>query len=57
MAVNRSTLTLCPRCERVLIGAARTCLVHGDQVDVGGRAPALETVADQLKRGRQVRRS
>ena len=54
---TRSPMTLCPRCERVLMGAARTCLVHGDQVDVGGRAPALETVADQLKRGREVRRS
>lgn len=49
------TPTLCPRCSRVLIGAARTCLVHGDQLDVGGRAPALETVADQLRSGRQRR--
>lgn len=46
----------CPRCERVLIGSARTCLVHGDQVDIGGRAPALETVADQLRRGDRRRR-
>jgi hypothetical protein len=27
-------------------------MVHGDQIDVGGRAPALETVADQLRKGR-----
>jgi len=42
----------CPRCEGVLMGPARTCLVHGDQIDIGGRAPALETVADQLRKGR-----
>jgi hypothetical protein len=32
------------------MGSARTCLVHGDQLDIGGRTPALETVADQLRR-------
>lgn len=41
--------TRCPRCGNVLIGSARTCLVHGDQLDLGGRAPALETVADQRR--------
>ncbi len=46
----------CPHCQRRLIGTARTCLVHGDQLDVGGRAPALETVADQLHQGRDRKR-
>ena len=39
----------CPRCDNVLIGSAKTCVVHGDQLDVGGRAPALETVKDQRR--------
>ena len=42
----------CPICDRILIGLAGTCLVHGDQRDVGGRAPAAETVIDQLRRDR-----
>jgi hypothetical protein len=33
----------------VLIGLALTCVVHGDQRDVGGRAPAQESVADQRR--------
>jgi hypothetical protein len=41
-------LTHCTRCQRLLFGSARTCLVHGDQLDVGNRAPAVETVADQI---------
>lgn len=41
----------CPRCGNLLFGIARTCLVHGDQVDVGGRAPMLETVKDRRRRG------
>ncbi len=41
----------CPRCGNLLFGIARTCLVHGDQVDVGGRAPTLETVKDRRRRG------
>jgi hypothetical protein len=28
-------------------------MIHGDQLDVGGRAPALETVADQLRKVRR----
>ena len=47
-----SFIIVCPRCQRRLIGTARTCFVHGDQLDVGGRAPALETVKDQLSQGR-----
>ncbi len=43
----------CPRCDRLLVGLAGTCLVHGDQIGVGGRAPALETVNDQLRQLRQ----
>ena len=39
----------CPRCNNVLIGTARTCLIHGDQLDVGGRAPAVESVKDQRR--------
>lgn len=42
-----TTLAACPRCDRILMGSARTCVVHGDQIDVGGRAPALETVQDR----------
>lgn len=40
----------CPRCDRLLIGSAATCMVHGDQIDIGGAAPALETVSDQRAR-------
>lgn len=49
-ASPRRTHRVCARCGGVLMGPARTCLVHGDQLDVGGRAPALETVADQLRK-------
>jgi len=51
-------LSHCVRCERLLFGSARTCLVHGDQLDVGNRAPAVETVADQIhqRAGRDARR-
>ncbi len=42
-----TALASCPRCDRILMGSARTCVVHGDQIDVGGRAPALETVQDR----------
>jgi hypothetical protein len=34
----------CPRCNRILMG-----VVHGDQVDIGGRAVAVETVKDQRR--------
>lgn len=37
------------------MGSARTCVVHGDQVDVGGRAPALETVHDGAAARREQR--
>lgn len=37
----------CPRCGNVLMGTAWTCLVHGDQRDVGNREPVLESVRDQ----------
>ena len=47
----------CPRCERILIGTAKTCLVHGDQIDVGGRATVVETVGDQRRRRAQARAS
>ena len=49
-----TALANCPRCDRILMGSARTCVVHGDQIDVGGRAPALETVQDRAG-GRQAR--
>jgi hypothetical protein len=52
-----SFIIVCPRCQRRLIGTARTCFVHGDQLDVGGREPALETVKDQLHHGRDRRRN
>lgn len=42
----------CPRCGQLVIGPARTCLVHGDQLDVGNQAPVQESVRDQ-----RVRRS
>jgi hypothetical protein len=29
------------------MGPAWTCIVHGDQRDVGNRAPAQESLADQ----------
>jgi hypothetical protein len=41
--------TRCTRCQSILIGPARTCLIHGDQLDLGGRAPVLETVEDQRR--------
>lgn len=44
----------CPRCGSVLFGTALTCVVHGDQRDIGGAAAALETVADQRKRRRDA---
>lgn len=44
-----SNAATCPKCDRVLMGSARTCVVHGDQLDIGGHAPALETVADQRR--------
>jgi hypothetical protein len=37
----------CPRCGLIVMGAAWTCLVHGDQRDIGNRAPAQESVHDQ----------
>ena len=45
---------VCGRCGNVLFGTALTCVVHGDQRDVGGAAAALETVADQRKRRRDA---
>lgn len=53
MTADRTPLVHCPRCSALLIGTARTCVIHGDQLDLGGRAPALETVADQLKAARR----
>jgi hypothetical protein len=52
-----STIVKCPRCGRTLMGSARTCVVHGDQLDLGGSAPALETVKDQMRGGRRVPRT
>ncbi len=48
----------CPRCGRILMGSAKTCVVHGDQLDVGGRAAAVETVGDQrrLRAGKRAPR-
>jgi hypothetical protein len=37
------------------MGTAKTCLVHGDQLDVGGRAAAVETVGDQRRLRGQLR--
>jgi hypothetical protein len=37
----------CARCGRVVIGTAWTCLVHGDQRDVGNRAPVQESIRDR----------
>jgi hypothetical protein len=51
-----STMLTCPRCANILIGPARTCLIHGDQIDVGGRAPAVESLSDQ-RRSAKARRA
>jgi hypothetical protein len=39
----------CPRCGGIVMGSARTCLIHGDQLDVGGKPVLLETVKDQRR--------
>lgn len=45
----------CGRCGSVLIGTAWTCLVHGDQRDVGNREPALESIRDRRQaRGHEL---
>lgn len=45
----------CARCGNVLIGTAWTCLVHGDQRDVGNREPALESIRDRRQaRGHEL---
>ena len=40
----------CPHCGQLVIGPARTCLIHGDQLDVGNQAPVQESVRDQRVR-------
>ncbi len=45
----------CVRCGNVLIGTAWTCLVHGDQRDVGNREPAVESIRDRRQaRGHEL---
>lgn len=44
----------CAKCGNVLIGRALSCMIHGDQLDIGGRAPVVESAADQ-RRGRLTR--